>query len=70
MSTHQLPVRLPEDVYVALKAQATYLERSMNDITVEALRAHLADETRRAEIDLAADRVRRKYRKALDRLAE
>jgi plasmid stability protein len=70
MSTHQLPVRLPEDVYVALKAQATYLERSMNDITVEALRSHLADETRRAEIDLAADRVRRKYRKALDRLAE
>jgi plasmid stability protein len=70
MSTHQLPVRLPEDVYIALKAQATYLERSMNDITVEALRAHLADETRRAEIDLAADRVRRKYRKALDRLAE
>jgi hypothetical protein len=42
----------------------------MNDITVEALRTHLADETRRAEIDLAADRVRRKYRKALDRLAE
>jgi plasmid stability protein len=70
MSTHQLPVRLPEDVYVALKAQATYLERSMNDITVEALRTHLADETRRAEIDMAADRVRRKYRKALDRLAE
>jgi plasmid stability protein len=69
MSTHQLPVRLPEDVYVALKAQATYLERSMNDITVEALRSHLADETRRAEIDSAADRIRQKYRKALDRLA-
>jgi plasmid stability protein len=70
MTAHQLPIRLPEDVYIALKAQASYLERSMNDITVEALRAHLADETRRAEIDLAADRVRRKYRKALDRLAE
>jgi plasmid stability protein len=70
MSTHQLPVRLPEDVYVALKAQATYLERSMNDITVEALRTHLANETRQAEIEVAANRVRRKYRKALDRLAE
>ncbi len=70
MTAHQLPIRLPEDVYIALKAQATYLERSMNDITVEALRAHLADETRRAGIDLAADRVRREYRKALDRLAE
>jgi plasmid stability protein len=70
MSTHQLPVRLPEDVYIALKAHATYSERSMNDITVEALRALLGDETRRAEIDAAADRVRKKYRRALDRLAE
>jgi plasmid stability protein len=70
MSSHQLPIRLPEDVYIALKAQATYLERSMNEITVEALRSHLADEARRSEIDRAADRVRRKYRKALDRLAE
>lgn len=70
MSTHQLPVRLPDDVYVALKAHATYSERSMNEITVEALRAHLGDETRRAEIDAAADRVRKKYRRALDRLAE
>ena len=70
MSTHQLPVRLPDDVYLALKAHATYSERSMNDITVEALRALLGDNTRRAEIDAAADRVRKKYRRALDRLAE
>ena len=70
MSSHQLPVRLPDDVYVALKAHATYSERSMSDITVEALRALLGDETRRAEIDAAADRVRKKYRRALDRLAE
>lgn len=70
MSMHQLPVRLPDDVYVALKAHATYSERSMNDITIEALRSHLGDGTRRAEIDAAADRVRKKYRRALDRLAE
>ena len=42
----------------------------MNDITIEALRALLGDESRRAEIDAAADRVRKKYRRALDRLAE
>lgn len=70
MSTHQLPLRLPDDVYVALKAHATYSERSMNDITIEALRSHLGDENRRAEIDVAADRVRKKYRQALDCLAE
>ncbi len=70
MSTHQLPIRLPDDVYLALKAHATYAERSMNDITVEALRHHLGDSNRRIEIDAAADRVRRKYRKALDKLAE
>jgi plasmid stability protein len=70
MSTHQLPVRLPEDVYIALKAHATYSERSMNEITIEALRTHLADEGRRADIDAAADRIRKRYRGALDRLAE
>ena len=42
----------------------------MNDITIEALRSHLGDENRRAEIDVAADRVRKKYRQALDCLAE
>jgi plasmid stability protein len=63
-------LRLPEDVYIALKAEATYTERSMNDITVEALRNHLADAERRADIDKAAKRIRTRYRKALDRLAE
>ena len=70
MSIHQLPIRLPEDVYLALKAHAVYAERSMNDIAIEALRIHLSNSTRRADIDAAAARVRRKYRKALDRLAE
>lgn len=70
MPTHQLPIRLPEDVYLALKAHATYAECSMNDIAIEALRVHLSDSTRRAHIDAAADRVRRKYRRALDRLAQ
>lgn len=70
MSTRQLPLRLPEDVYIALKAEATYTERSMNEIAVEAVRAHLADPDRRADIDEAAARVRKRYRRALDRLAE
>ena len=70
MATHQLPLRLPEDVYVALKTQATYADRSMNEIAVEALRIHLADAQRQAEIDKAATRVRKRYRQALDRLAE
>jgi hypothetical protein len=70
MSTRQLPLRLPEDVYIALKGEATYTERSMNEIVVEAVREHLADAERRAEIDEAAERVRRRYRQALDRLGE
>lgn len=70
MSARQLPLRLPEDVYIALKAEATYTERSMNEIAVEAVRAHLADADRRADIDKAAAEVRKRYRQALDRLAE
>ena len=42
----------------------------MNDITIEALRTHLGDEGRRADIEAAADRIRKRYRGALDRLAE
>ncbi|HZA00365.1 MAG TPA: hypothetical protein VE575_16515 [Acidimicrobiales bacterium] len=42
----------------------------MNEIAVEAVRAHLADPDRRADIDEAAARVRKRYRQALDRLAE
>jgi hypothetical protein len=66
----QFPLRLPEEVYVALKSAATYTERSMNEITVEALRLHLADPKLQERIDRAADKVRIRYREALDRLAE
>lgn len=70
MTTKQIPLRLPEDVYTALKAEATFTERSMNEIALEAIRAHLAADERRAEVEAAATRVRTKYRRALDRLAE
>jgi|EndMetStandDraft_8_1072994.scaffolds.fasta_scaffold322964_2 hypothetical protein len=42
----------------------------MNDIAAEALRNHLADAERRADIDKAASRIRTRCRKALNRLAE
>jgi hypothetical protein len=70
MTTKQIPLRLPEDVYTALKAASTFTERSMNEIALEAIRAHLAADHRRAEIDAAASKARTKYRRALDRLAE
>ena len=68
--THQLPVRLPEDLYVVLKTTAQHTEKSMNEIVVEALTEHLLDEERRAEIDELAGGVRRRYRRALDELAK
>jgi len=68
--THQLPLRLPEDLYVVLKTTAQHTEKSMNEIVVEALAEHLLDEDRRAEIDQLAAGVRRRYRRALDELAK
>jgi plasmid stability protein len=70
MSTNELPVQLPDDLYLALKALAAHSERSINDITIEALRSHLTHEDRRAGIDAAADNIRSRYRVALDRLGE
>lgn len=69
-ANHQLPVRLPEDLYVVLKTTAQHTEKSMNEIVVEALTEHLLDENRRAEIDQLAAGVRRRYRRALDKLAK
>ena len=68
--THQLPVRLAEDLYVVLKTAAQHSERSMNEIVVEALTDHLLDEDRQAEIDDLAAGVRQRYRRALDELAK
>ena len=68
--THQLPVRLPEDLYVVLKNASRQTEKSMNEIVVEALSEHLLDEKRRAEIDELATSVRRRYRRALNELAK
>ena len=68
--THQLPVRLPEDLFVVLKTTAQHTEKSMNEIVVEALTEHLLDDNRRAEIDQLAAGVRRRYRRALDELAK
>jgi len=68
--THQLPVRLPEDLYVVLKTTAQHTEKSMNEIVVDALTEHLLDPDRRTEIDQLAAGVRRRYRRALDDLAK
>ena len=68
--THQLPVRLPEDLFVVLKTTAQHTEKSMNEIVVEALTEYLLDDNRRAEIDQLAAGVRRRYRRALDELAK
>jgi len=45
-------------------------QKSMNEIVADALAEHPLDEDRRAEIDQLAAGVRRRYRRALDDLAE
>jgi hypothetical protein len=67
MTTKQLPVRLPEDVYNQLKATSFFLGCSMNEIVTDAVERHLAglDD---AVFDTALAHGKQRYAVVLDKL--
>jgi hypothetical protein len=69
-ATKQLPVRLPADLYNALKGAAFYTDSSMNEIVVAAITEYLTTDSRRAELAEIVGRARTEYRDVLDKLAD
>jgi len=65
----QLPVRLPEPEYDALKVFAFFNKVSMNDVMRSALTAHLAAHADN-ELDAIVNNAQSRYRAALDKLAQ
>jgi predicted transcriptional regulator len=64
------PLRLPDDVYDAVKAMAFFTDRPMNDLILEAIRSYLAKQARSKLVrQMIADNDSR-YRAALDTLFE
>lgn len=63
-------LRMPQDLYDALKAAAFFTDRSMNDLIVEALQAHLAERVRSKQFEAMLDKGEARYRAVLDKLAE
>ena len=63
-------LRLPKDLYDAVKAAAFYTDRSMNDLIVEAVQTHLARQVRSKQFDAMLAKGESRYRAVLDKLAE
>ena len=66
--TKQLPVRMPEEVYNALKGVAYFTERSMNEIVVAAITEHLRRSSD-GELDRIVKTAQQDYQQVLDKLA-
>jgi hypothetical protein len=66
----QLPVRMPEDLYNALKGAAFYTDRSMNEIMVTALTEYLRASLRSDAVGAIVQRAQEDYRVVLDKLAD
>lgn len=63
-------LRMPQDLYDALKAAAFFTDRSMNELIVEAVQAHLAERVRSEQFEAMLDNGEARYRAVLDKLAE
>lgn len=66
----QLNVRIPKDVYDALRTYAYATERSINEAVLRALADFLASRGRQDEVDAFLKDARKQYRVALDKLAD
>jgi hypothetical protein len=65
----QLPVRMPDEVYNALKGVAYFTGRSMNEIVVAAVTEFLRSSAS-GELDEIVARAQEDYRQVLDQLAD
>lgn len=68
--TQAFRLRMPHDLYEAVKAAAFYTDRSMNELVVEAVHAHLAAQVRSKQFEAMLDQGESRYRAVLDKLAE
>ena len=66
----QLNVRVPKDVFQALRTFAYATDSTINEAVVRALVDFLAVRGRQEEVDAFLKGARRQYRVALDKLAD
>ena len=66
----QLNVRVPKDVYDALRTYAYATDSSINEVVLRALADFLASQGRQEEVDSFLKGARKQYRVALDKLAD
>ena len=66
----QLTVRLPRELHEALQILGLATDRSLNDLTVGALRTYLADKGHRDAVQVFFKEAQDTYRVALDKLAD
>ncbi len=64
-----LTVRIPKDMHDSLRTLAFATDASMNDIVVDALRAHLAQKRHRDAVANFLSEAQKQYRVAVNRLA-
>lgn len=69
VETQAMTIRLPLDVYEALRAYAHVTHTSQNELVVRALAEFLATTGRQEEFDMLLEQTRDRYRGALDKLA-
>lgn len=66
----QLNVRVPKDVYDALRTYAYATDSPINEAVLRALADFLASQGRQEEVDSFLKGARKQYRAALDKLAD
>ena len=66
----QLNVRVPRDIYDALRTYAYATDSSINDVVMRALADLLASKGRQEEVDSFLKGAQKQYRVALDKLAD
>ncbi|MEX2586989.1 MAG: Arc family DNA-binding protein [Actinomycetota bacterium] len=68
--TQAFRLRMPQDLYDAVKGAAFYTDRSMNGLIVAAIREYLAEQVRSKHFEAMLDQGETRYRAVLDKLAE
>jgi NRPS condensation-like uncharacterized protein len=62
-------LRVPKDVYEAMRTHAFATNTTINDMATRALYNYLIDEGRDEQVDAFLEKAREQYRGALDKLA-
>ena len=68
--TQAVTLRVPREVYEAVKTFAFATDASINDVFLRAVHSFLTSEGRQEQVEGLLDRARGQYRVALDKLAD